>query len=156
RHMPMPAARGIWYGIRMAPVAENETIESADPRAKLRVSRRMGARLQRGAPIPRGYRLANGPVLQRSIRPLRTEGAQRLIPIRNLPWKALIRDVKRQVEEDNVWNGAAALAFYLVLAIFPALIFLLSVLPYLPIPNLDREIMDLLHRALPGEAAALL
>jgi len=95
-------------------------------------------------------------VLQGAIRRLPIEGAQRLIPIRNLPWKALIRDVKRQVEEDNVWNGAAALAFYLVLAIFPALIFLLSVLPYLPIPNLDREIMDLLHRALPGEAAALL
>src|SRR5690606_15609958 len=44
--------------------AENETIQSTDPRAKkLRVSRGIGALSQSGAPIPRGARLANGSVL---------------------------------------------------------------------------------------------
>src|SRR5690606_30354393 len=39
--------------------AENETIQSTDPRAKkLRVSRGIGALSQSGAPIPRGARLA--------------------------------------------------------------------------------------------------
>ena len=52
--------------------------------------------------------------------------------------------------------GAAALAFYLVLAVFPALVFLLSLLPYLPVEDLDRAIMDLLHQGMPSEAAAML
>src|SRR5687767_4574823 len=71
-------------------------------------------------------------------------------------WKQLANEVKAQTLLDNVSNGAAALAFYLTLAIFPALIFLLSLLPYLPIANLDRAIMDSLHRGLPDEAANVL
>lgn len=76
--------------------------------------------------------------------------------LNQVSWKRLAIDAKAQTEEDNVFNGGAALAYYLTLAIFPALIFLLSVLPYLPISNLDRAIMDLLHQALPGEAASVL
>jgi membrane protein len=69
------------------------------------------------------------------------------------PWKQFFRDLKSEIKEDNVTNGAAALGFYLMLAIFPATIFLLSLLPYLPIPNLQQAVMDLLNQALPGEAA---
>lgn len=64
--------------------------------------------------------------------------------------------MKSQAREDNVFNGAAALGFYLMLAIFPALIFLLSLLPYLPIEGLESALMDLLHESMPGEAAGLL
>lgn len=60
------------------------------------------------------------------------------------------------MKEDHLANGAAALAFYMVLAIFPAAIFGLSLLPYLPIPNLEQAIMDLVRQVLPGEAAGLL
>ena len=42
-----------------------------------------------------------------------------------------------------------------MLAIFPAAIFGLSLLPYLPIPDLEGAIMDLLGEALPAEAANL-
>ncbi len=76
--------------------------------------------------------------------------------IRQLPWKQLACDLNEQIWEDNVFNGAAALGFYLTLAIFPALIFLLTLLPYLPVAGLDQEIMNLLSRALPPEAANLL
>lgn len=76
--------------------------------------------------------------------------------LNQVSWKQLAKEVKAQTLLDNVSNGAAALAFYLTLAIFPALIFLLSLLPYLPIANLDRAIMDSLHRGLPGEAANVL
>jgi membrane protein len=68
----------------------------------------------------------------------------------------VLKDLNQQISDDNVYNGAAALAYYLTLAIFPALIAVLSLLPYLPIPNLDQAIMDLLQQALPQEAAALL
>ena len=73
-----------------------------------------------------------------------------------LPWKKLALDLNEQIGKDNVFNGAATLGFYLTLAIFPALIFLLSMLPYLPIPRLDQAIMDLLSQALPPEAAGML
>jgi membrane protein len=76
--------------------------------------------------------------------------------LRHLPWKQLAHDLNEQIGDDNVFNGAAVLAFYLTLAIFPALIFLLTMLPYLPIAQLDQEIMDLLNQALPPEAASML
>jgi membrane protein len=69
--------------------------------------------------------------------------------------RKFVTDLYSEIEEDNVFNGAAALAYYWMLAIFPLTIFLLSLLPFLPIPNLKDAIMDLLGQALPREAAAL-
>ncbi len=77
-------------------------------------------------------------------------------PLKRLPWKKLALEVKRQAAHDNLTNGAAAIGFYLMLALFPGLIFLLSILPYLPIPQLEQAIMDLLHQGMPGDAAGLL
>lgn len=62
-------------------------------------------------------------------------------------------DLYKQIREDNVFNGAAALAFYLTLAIFPTLIALMALIPYLPIVRVDEAIMDLLGQALPQRAA---
>jgi len=42
-----------------------------------------------------------------------------------------------------------------MLAIFPAMIFVLAVIPYLPIANVDQAIMDLLRQALPASAAEM-
>jgi membrane protein len=65
-------------------------------------------------------------------------------------------DLLTKIKEDRVVNGAAALAFYWMLALFPAAIFLLTLLPYLPVPNLEQAIMGQLHRAMPAQAADLL
>jgi membrane protein len=72
------------------------------------------------------------------------------------------RDIKRfakelwhEIQDDNVLNGAAVLAFFLLLSIFPAAIFLLSLMPYLPIPHLQQATMDLLHQMLPEQSATL-
>jgi membrane protein len=62
----------------------------------------------------------------------------------------------RKIEEDDVLTGAAAVAFFLLLSIFPAAIFTLSLLPFLPIPDLERAVMDLIHQALPDQSAILL
>ncbi len=69
--------------------------------------------------------------------------------------KKFFSDLWNEIENDNVFNGAAALAYYLLLAVFPASIFLLSLLPYLPIPNLQKAIMDLLNQALPAQTSTL-
>jgi membrane protein len=65
------------------------------------------------------------------------------------------RDLRTKLKKDQVTNGAAALAFYWMLALFPAAIFVLTLLPYLPIANLEQAIMDLLKQAMPGEAAGV-
>jgi membrane protein len=70
-------------------------------------------------------------------------------------WKQFGGDLKREIKDDNVSNGAAALAYYWMLAIFPAMIALLSLLPYLPIANLQQSVMDLLRQGLPGDTARM-
>ncbi len=69
--------------------------------------------------------------------------------------KQFLRDLYQEITDDNLFNGAAALGFYLTLAIFPALIVLMSIIPYLPIARVDEAMMDLLGQALPPEAAGM-
>jgi membrane protein len=75
---------------------------------------------------------------------------------RQIDWKALPGVLAREVKDDRISNGAAALAFYMVLALFPAAIFGLSLLAYLPIDHLQRALMDLVRQTLPSSAAQLL
>ncbi len=72
--------------------------------------------------------------------------------LENTSIKQFVKDLNNEINEDNVFNGAAALGYYLTLAIFPALILLMSIIPYLPIDQVDEAIMDMLGQALPGEA----
>ncbi len=72
--------------------------------------------------------------------------------IHSLFTKQFLLELNRKISDDNVYNGAAALGFYLTLAIFPAMILLMSVIPYLPIDRVDEAIMNLLGQALPDEA----
>lgn len=71
-------------------------------------------------------------------------------------WRDCCKALWREVNDDQIANGAAALAFYMVLSLFPCAIFCLSALPYLPIANLQQAITDLVRQVLPGNAADLL
>jgi membrane protein len=72
--------------------------------------------------------------------------------IYGVPAKQFVTELKQEVSDDNVFNGAAALGYYLTMAIFPALILMMTILPYLPIAQVDKAIMDMLGQALPKEA----
>jgi membrane protein len=72
-----------------------------------------------------------------------------------VPWKRFFRELWHEIYEDDISNGAATLAYWLTLAVFPATIFVMALLPYLPIADIDRAIMDLLYRALPEDAAKM-
>ena len=65
----------------------------------------------------------------------------------------LLKSVYREMQRDRAFDGAAVLAYYLTLAIFPAMIALLAVTPYLPIAHVDEAIMDMVREALPTSAA---
>lgn len=74
---------------------------------------------------------------------------------RRIATKAFGRELLANIKRDRITNGAAALAFYWMLALFPAAIFVLTLLPYLPVQNLEQAIMDLMRQALPGDAASM-
>ncbi len=46
---------------------------------------------------------------------------------------------------------AASIAFNFFLAVFPALLFLSTLIPYIPIPNFQTELMDLLEQLIPSD-----
>ena len=70
-------------------------------------------------------------------------------------WIGFLKHLWHQILEDDVLNGAAAQAYFLLLAIFPAAIFLLTLLPYLAIPHLRQAIGDLANQVLPQQSASL-
>lgn len=72
-----------------------------------------------------------------------------------MPVTQFMKELWREINDDDIFNGAAALGFYLTLAIFPAMIFTMAVLPYLPVPHVDEAIMDLLRQAMPANAAQM-
>src|SRR5256885_138256 len=65
------------------------------------------------------------------------------------------KDVWRKIGEDDLLGGAAQLAYYFLLALFPLLIFLASLLGYLPIPDLFEKIISSLARVMPRDALKL-
>jgi membrane protein len=68
---------------------------------------------------------------------------------------AYLKLLIRKIDEDQVTTGAAALAFYFSLAIFPALITMISIIPYLPIENLQEGLNAIIMSNLPDEASNL-
>ncbi|HJQ23649.1 MAG TPA: YihY/virulence factor BrkB family protein [Blastocatellia bacterium] len=59
----------------------------------------------------------------------------------------------RESNEDDVWGGAAQLGYYFLLALFPMLIFLFSLLGFLP--GAQENIVRMLARVVPGQAMTL-
>jgi membrane protein len=57
---------------------------------------------------------------------------------------------------DEVLDRAAALSYYLLLALFPALLFLTALVGLVPLPNLMESLLGYLGRVLPGDATSLI
>ncbi len=79
------------------------------------------------------------------------------------PWKLgglgvveLAKRVLAEFSEDEVSDRAAALAYYFLFALFPALLFLTVLLGLLPIPNLMDRLMDYISQTMPGDAASII
>ena len=70
--------------------------------------------------------------------------------------RAVAKQFWAEVLDGRLSNGAAILAFYMMLALFPTAIFGLSSLKYLPIPSLEQAFFDLFQQVLPATAADLL
>tara|TARA_Y100000768_G_C23991405_1_gene693879 strand:- start:7485 stop:8393 length:909 start_codon:yes stop_codon:yes gene_type:complete len=74
----------------------------------------------------------------------------------NINWKNFLKDFYRELVNDNVTSGAASLAFFLLLSLFPALIALISIGAYLPIGDVQEMILSSISPFLPYEAFELI
>tara|TARA_R110002012_G_scaffold296032_2_gene492993 strand:+ start:46440 stop:47345 length:906 start_codon:yes stop_codon:yes gene_type:complete len=61
----------------------------------------------------------------------------------------LIKIFIDELSDHNLIERANNVAFQFTLAIFPAIIFLFTLIPYLPIENLNQEVMGLLEETMP-------
>jgi len=61
-------------------------------------------------------------------------------------WKSMV--------DGAMSTRASAIAFNFILAIFPAIIFLFTLIPYIPIDNFQQQLFDLLQSILPQNAFA--
>src|SRR2546427_9423428 len=59
------------------------------------------------------------------------------------------------LERNHTMQMAAALSYYFVLSLFPALIFLSAVVAYLPVPDLFNQALALMARFLPPDSMGL-
>jgi membrane protein len=73
-----------------------------------------------------------------------------------LPWTELIRRTIVDTFGDGVPGLAAQLAFYFLLALFPALLFFLSLLAYLPVDAAVDTTLERLQPFLPRDVVALI
>jgi len=70
-------------------------------------------------------------------------------------WVELGKRTVSEVMADNCLGLAAQLAYYFFLALFPALLFLVALISFIPIQNLMDTIMGTLSRVAPGEVLTI-
>lgn len=58
----------------------------------------------------------------------------------------------QEIGKDSLVNKASSLAYNFMLAIFPAIIFIFTLIPYIPIASFDTKLMELMALVLPANA----
>src|SRR5262249_766057 len=71
-------------------------------------------------------------------------------------WKQLAIRTAREVMAGNCLNLAAQLAFYFFLALFPALLFLVAVVSFIPVEGLLDTITSTLSRVAPSQVISII
>jgi membrane protein len=71
-----------------------------------------------------------------------------------LTFKELAKRVWNEANKDNIWGSAAQLAYYFLFALFPMLIFLTTLVGFLP--DFQQTLLTALARTLPSEALKLI
>jgi membrane protein len=56
----------------------------------------------------------------------------------------------RSIVDGAITTRASAIAFSFFMALFPAIIFLFTLIPYIPIKNFQNELFTLIHNLVPG------
>lgn len=74
-------------------------------------------------------------------------------------WKTIFQRTAKEMVADNCLNLAAQLAYYFFLALFPALLFLVAIISFIPFSssyNLMNTLTETLARVAPGEVIGII
>src|SRR3954467_3236133 len=77
--------------------------------------------------------------------------------VRKIGFVTFAKRVWQQVGEDNVFTWGSALAYSWLFAIFPFLIFMLSLVPLIPPQykaSIEKQMPEMIQKSVPSEAAA--
>jgi len=66
-----------------------------------------------------------------------------------IPLADVVTMFRVEIKRDALGVRASSISFFFILAMFPSIIFFFSLIPYIPIPNVDRAIFDYLQKVLP-------
>lgn len=88
--------------------------------------------------------ILNNPVYLQGVRFLQK------ITFLNVSLYRILRVFIQKVTQQNLHHQASAIAFSFTLSVFPSIIFLFTIIPYIPIDNLDAQIMELMKTFIPG------
>lgn len=66
-------------------------------------------------------------------------------------WYEFLKKMTDKITGNDTSERAASVSYSLILAIFPTVIFLFTLIPYIPVPKLDDQIMAFFKRLLPGD-----
>ncbi len=69
-----------------------------------------------------------------------------------LPLYDVARFFWKGIYDGAITTRASAIAFNFILAMFPAIIFLFTLIPYIPIDNFQNQLLDLIQSVLPDKA----
>jgi membrane protein len=62
---------------------------------------------------------------------------------------SIIRMFIQQTQKDHLQERASAMAFNFLMSVFPGIIFIFTLIPYVPVPDLQAKIMGMLYDLLP-------
>lgn len=69
-----------------------------------------------------------------------------------LPLYTVISFFIQEIKRESILNKASSLSYNFMLAIFPSIIFLFTLIPYIPINNFQENLMEFLAIVIPTEA----
>src|SRR5438552_18690597 len=72
-----------------------------------------------------------------------------------ISWTEIVKRTASEVQADNCLGLAAQLAYYFFLALFPALLFLVALVSFIPVAGLLDAITGNLARIAPGEVLSI-
>lgn len=70
-------------------------------------------------------------------------------------WTVIFRRTGHQIYRGQCFGWAAALAYYSFLALFPALLLVVSIASFLPIQRLVDQVVEMVSRIAPGDVVAI-
>jgi membrane protein len=73
-----------------------------------------------------------------------------------IPWSQVIRNTVAEISDDNCLGLAAQLSFYFLLGLFPALLFLVALVGYVPLETTLAELLAALGAVAPQELVELM